>query len=156
MKQNNIDYYAATSYDWNLFTVEDYRQYKVILEASPYDPELAKFFHKQKKLRNRHLKQHKRYIANVDVYTLDDLLPHWETYDDGLTELATSMLTPTMRRRFLAHLDGYTIAEIAITENVSEETVKTCLKRARKTISEGFDFEEHQIKNIMIAAAEVI
>ncbi|MBR4628758.1 MAG: hypothetical protein IKO47_13910 [Ruminococcus sp.] len=41
------DYKRMNRYEFKLFTVEDYVQYKKILETMPYDWELMKFFHGQ-------------------------------------------------------------------------------------------------------------
>ena len=48
--KNEINYAEKTCYDYKTFTVEDYIQYKDILESMPYSPELAEFFHQQKRV----------------------------------------------------------------------------------------------------------
>lgn len=46
-KLTDEDYMGMEEYDFKLFTVEDYKAYKEILQAAPYNWELMKFFHEQ-------------------------------------------------------------------------------------------------------------
>ena len=46
-KLTDEDYMGVEEYDFKLFTVEDYKAYKEILQAAPYNWELMKFFHEQ-------------------------------------------------------------------------------------------------------------
>ena len=46
-KLTDEDYMGMEEYDFKLFTVQDYKAYKEILQAAPYNWELMKFFHEQ-------------------------------------------------------------------------------------------------------------
>ena len=46
-KLTDEDYMGVEEYDFKLFTVEDYKAYKEILQAAPYNWELMNFFHEQ-------------------------------------------------------------------------------------------------------------
>ena len=134
--KKNIDFTKRSAYDWSLFSAEDYRLYKEISEASPYDPDLALFFYEQKRYGSRIRKQEERHrsllIPSGDPDALEEgieNIPPMREIREALNEL-----TGTERRRFSAHLSGFSKKDIAVSENVSVSSVVRSIKRARRRI----------------------
>ena len=134
--KKNIDFKKRSAYDWSFFSAEDYRLYKDILEAAPYDPELARFFYEQKRYGSRIRKQEERHrsplIPSADPDALEEGIenvPPMREIREALNEL-----TEPERRRFAAHLSGFSIKDIAVSENVSVSSVVRSIKRARRRI----------------------
>ncbi len=134
--RKNIDFKKRNAYDWSLFSTEDYRLYKDTLEASPYDPELARFFYEQKRYGSRIRKQEERHRSLVSSSADPDALDEGIENVPPMQEIreALNELTGTERRRFTAHLSGFSKKDIAVSENVSVSSVVRSIKRARKRI----------------------
>ncbi len=134
--KKNIDFTRMNAYDWSLFTAEDYRLYRDILEASPYDPKLARFFYEQKREENRFRKQETRHRS---LRSLSSALSEQDQELENIPRMeeiweALSELPGPEFRCFTAHLNGMRKKEIALAENVSLSSVGRSIKRARKRI----------------------
>ena len=134
--KKHLDFTRRSAYDWTLFTAEDYRMYREILEASPYDPELARFFYEQKRTENRLKRQEARHRSNRSLSSalngLDEgieNIPRMEEIKEAFSELPVRDSA-----RLAAHLMGIRKKEIALAESVSLSSVGRSIKRARKQI----------------------
>lgn len=134
--KKGIDFTRLSTYDWTLFTAEDYRLYREILEASPYDPELARFFYEQKRTENRLQRQESRHRSQVSLSSALNVLdegieniPRMEEIEEAFLELPERD-----RARLSAHLMGLRKKEIALAESVSLSSVGRSIKRARKQV----------------------
>ena len=134
--KKKIDFTERDAYDWTLFTAEDYRMYRKILEASPYDPELARFFYEQKREESRIQKQESRHRSALGCACVQDRLPDGYENIPDMQEIREAFfeLSEPDRRRFSAHLSGLPKKEIALSERVSLSTVGRSIKRARRRI----------------------
>ncbi len=139
--RKNVDYANAGRYDWTLFTAEDYKQYRKILESLPYDPKLAEFFHEQKRNEQRWEKQRKRYISDLECADREAcLLPAGNVENEVIfREIigeAKKRLTGTEYRRLRKHaVMGLSQTEIAKGERVALPTVSLCISSARRKLS---------------------
>lgn len=68
------EYMSLGKYDFDLFTVEDYREYHDILIEMPYNWELMKFFHKAYIDEYRTTYRARKYEA--DAISIDELSPY--------------------------------------------------------------------------------
>ena len=134
--KKNTDFKKKSAYDWSLFSSEDYRLYKDILETSPYDPELARFFYEQKRYGSRIRKQEERHRSPLIPSAGPDALEEGVENVPPMREIreALNELTEPERRRFTAHLSGFSKKDIAVSENVSVSSIVRSIKRARRRI----------------------
>lgn len=109
---NDDDYKAMGSYNFRLFTVDDYKKYKTMLLSMPYDWKLMKFFH-QEYLRENSAKNKIRY-AKIAIISFDEA----ENYIDQRNDPLESMLRQ-QENSAVWH---------AITEAISEETLERVVK----------------------------
>jgi hypothetical protein len=107
------DYYKAMgSYNFSLFTVEDYKQYKSMLLSMPYDWKLMKFFHHEY-LKENSAKNKLRY-AKVAFISFDEAENFIDQRDDPLENMLRQQENDAIWQ--------------AITGSISEETLERVVK----------------------------
>ena len=147
--KKEVDYEAATEYDWTLFTIEDEKAYRKILISMPYDPTLAQFFHEQKQMQRKENSQRDRYLINrnadavsrkrmeqmsLNLYLEEE--QQKEETDSVMREM--EWLDSADKRRLEAYYyEQKTFQEIAEQEGVSKATVYRCVHMAIEKIRKG-------------------
>ena len=150
--KKEVDYEAATEYDWTLFTREDEKAYRKILLSMPYDPKLAEFFHEQKQRQRREDRQRDRYLINKNTDAISrkrmeqmalnlylEEKQQKEKIDEVMREI--EQMDSADKKRLEAYFyEQKTFREIADREGVSAATVCRCIhlavEKVRKQLSE--------------------
>lgn len=147
--KKEVDYEAATEYDWTLFTIEDEKAYRKILISMPYDPKLAKFFHEQKQMQRKENSRRDRYLINRNADTVSrkrmeqmalNLYLEEEQQKEEVDAVMREMerLNFTDKRRLEAYLyEQKTFREIAVRDGVSKTTVYRGVHMAIGKIRKG-------------------
>lgn len=147
--KREVDYEAATEYDWTLFTEEDRKQYKTILLSMPYDPDFAGFFHGQKRLETRENNLRRRYISEKATAAFNcgkleipyDNMEEEEFMKEQIAILRREIeqLDSIPQRRVKAYFfEDRTYKTIASAEHVSAAAVCECVQLAMEKIKAGF------------------
>ena len=134
-----VDYEAATEYDWTLFTREDEKAYRKILISMPYDPKLAQFFHEQKQMQRKENSQRDRYLINrnaeaVSRKRMEQMALNLYLEEEKQKEETDSVMremewldSADKRRLEAYYYERKTFREIADQEGVSAATVCRCI-----------------------------
>ena len=87
-KLTDEDYMGMEEYDFKLFTVQDYKAYKEILQVAPYNWELMKFFHEQ------YLEEARRDITirrhTSGIVSFDEIANYVDNMNDPLNSMIKS------------------------------------------------------------------
>ena len=133
--KKEVDYEAATEYDWTLFTIEDEKAYRKILISMPYDPKLAQFFHEQKQMQRKENSRRDRYLINrnadaVSRKRMEQMALNLYLEEEQQKEEIDTVTRELERLNFAdkRRLEAYfyeqkTFREIAEQEGVSKATV---------------------------------
>lgn len=133
--KKEVDYEAATEYDWTLFTIEDEKAYRKILISMPYDPKLAQFFHEQKQMQRKENSQRDRYLINrnadaVSRKRMEQMALNLYLEEEQQKEETDSVMremewldSADKRRLEAYYYEQKTFREIAEQEGVSKATV---------------------------------
>ncbi len=148
MKKEEIHYESLTDFDSSLFSSEDWSAYKDLLSNIPYDPELARFFHEEK----RHLQRMERSDRRHTAFSLDQSQFEKESAEEGPEEACmraagstefrqhlTMILSETEMRRFSAWcFDDMSYTEIAAMEGISRQCISRTIDRSMKKLKKSW------------------
>ncbi len=147
--KKEVDYEAATEYDWTLFTCEDEKAYRKILISMPYDPKLAKFFHEQKQMQRKENSRRNRYLINRNADTvsrnrMEQMALNLYLEEEQQKEEVDAVMREMERLNFAdkRRLEAYfyeqkTFREIAVRDGVSKITVYRSVQMAIGKIRKG-------------------
>ncbi len=139
------DYKRMGRYEFKLFTVEDYVQYKKILETIPYDWELMKFFHRQYldecKLKHN-IRKYTAGIVSFDTVSLyasdgrdllNDMIERFEEHSRW-DELRSAVSKTAFRRVTAYRIGKVKQATIAKRERRNRVTIVRSITKAEKAL----------------------
>lgn len=125
-------------YQYSMFSMEDLRAYKDILEELPYDAELEAFFIRQGALSRKQKQQDKRHIASISFELLDNSVSDHSAEDEFFVQRrnrvihdSMEQLTPKqLARVYKSFFAGKSLLQIAEEESRTEGAIRHCVDNA--------------------------
>lgn len=140
------EYQKLGHYDFSMFLKEDREMYRSILESEPYDWELMKFFHEQKRTVTRMKKQDARHRSRTRVEDIMDVYPDNSINDD---EMIDRDFMDTLRDELKGRVSpaafnwtiknciyGYSKREIARSEGVYHNWIVCSIEQTKHEMKE--------------------